>query len=535
VLLAEADLDPAEETLLGNYVQGGGNLIAMRPDLDLADLFGLTFVATQPEQPLQFFSMDTSREPGTGLTSESLQYHGEADLYTLNGATVLASLWEDMYTPSPYPAVALHTMGQGRSAAFVFDLARSIVWSRQGNPAWKDSEGDGLPGYRPGDLFFRTTGESWLAPERTRIPQADEVQRFLANLILTLSEAPLPRLWYLPDGHKTIMVNTGDAESMAGATLEPIMDDLEGYGGFYTHYLREAGISGTTEAMEAGWRARGHETGPHMWGGGPQTCDVLRNAYQSITDAILEKFGHGSRTARNHTIDWCGWVDMAAIEADYGTGLDTNYYHYLPDLLPYGENANGYFTGSGLPQRFMDEEGNLLPIYQAATPWADEWFADNGWTAEETVQIVQDMFSAAESGYYSAFVANVHHVRYYGADPITYDWANAVWAHARDNGIPLWSAEMLLDFLEARNGSAFNNIRWNGVALSFVFQTPAGGQDLTLMVPGEAGGNDLLSITLDGSPIPYGTETIKGRPYALFTTQASQARVIARYGAADRR
>jgi hypothetical protein len=529
-LLAETDLGPAEELLLRNYVSGGGNLIAMRPDHDLADLFGLAFVATRAEGPLQFFAVDTTREPGTGIVDVSLQYHGEADSYELNGAVALANLWNDISTPSPNPAVSLHGVGNGSAVAFSFDLAKSIVLMRQGNPAWKNTEGDGLGGYRPEDMFVRLNGDKWLAPERTRIPQADEEQRFLANLILTLHGLPLPRVWYLPAGHKAVMVNTGDAEGGGGAYLEQVMNDAASYGGSYTHYLMEAGITQTDASMEARWRAQGHEVGPHVYGSGLETCEVLRAAYQQIIAHLQATFGHGGRTARNHTIDWCGWSDMAAIEAEFGTGLDTNYYHYIPALLPYGDNSNGYFTGSGLPQRFSDEQGNLLEIYQALTEWPDEWFADNGFTADQTVQIIESMFAAAEKGSYSAFVANIHHVRYYGADSMTHTWANAVWAYARDHDIPMWSAEMLLDFVQARNAVRLTHILWNGVSLSFDFGTPVGGQDLTLMVPAVAGGGRLASVLVDGRVVPYTVETIKGRSYGLFTTQTTSAHVVVTYG-----
>ena len=34
------------------------------------------------------------------------------------------------------------------------DLARSVVYTRQGNPAWVGQERDGAVGIRPDDLFF---------------------------------------------------------------------------------------------------------------------------------------------------------------------------------------------------------------------------------------------------------------------------------------------------------------------------------------------------------------------------------------------
>ena len=57
---------------------------------------------------------------------------------------------------------------------------------------------------------------------------------------------------------------------------------------------------------------------------------------------------------------------MARIEANRGTQLDTNYYHYLNGSLFDPVTTNGYFTGSGLAQRFIDENGELLGIYRDA-------------------------------------------------------------------------------------------------------------------------------------------------------------------------
>ena len=44
------------------------------------------------------------------------------------------------------------------------------------------------------------------------VPQADEQQRLLANLITEMNrdKAPLPRFWYLPRGEKAALVETGD-------------------------------------------------------------------------------------------------------------------------------------------------------------------------------------------------------------------------------------------------------------------------------------------------------------------------------------
>ena len=387
VLLAESNLDASGEILFRDYVEDGGSLIAMKPDHGLGDVVGLDFDGVRPESLLEYFAVDTSKQPGSGIYGQSLQYHGAAENYTSNGADSLATLYNGLTTPSQNPAATLNTFGDGKAAAFAFDVAKSIVLTRQGNPDWKNSEGcDGAGGYRPADLFVRCNGDRYLAPERLGVPQADELQRFLANLVQELSTQPLPRLWYLPGKNKAIVINTGDGEDDAGAALDVVVQDANSYGGKYTTYFRESGINGTTAEMEAAWRAAGNDTGVHSFGGDTSDFATQRSAFQSITDALRAKYGHDALTVRNHHINWTGWSEMAEIEAEFGTRLDTNYYHYNGWLLAAnGRNgAQGWFTGSGLPQRFSDANGNVLPIYQALTQWPDEWFADNGWTAAET-------------------------------------------------------------------------------------------------------------------------------------------------------
>ncbi len=97
----------------------------------------------------------------------------------------------------------------GQAAAFTYDLARSVVGTRQGNLAWAGQKRDGaINPIRSDDLFF----PDWVDFNKIAIPQADEQQRLLANLItqMSLDRTPLPRFWYLPRGEKAAVVMTGD-------------------------------------------------------------------------------------------------------------------------------------------------------------------------------------------------------------------------------------------------------------------------------------------------------------------------------------
>ena len=539
VVAAEMDLNAAEEQLLRDYVRAGGVLVAMRPDADLADLFAVRVLGSRPERLVEHFAVDAQAPLARGIVEQSLQYHGEATHYALAGATALAYLYDDADTPSSYPAVTVHRYGNGSAVAFAFDLAKSIVLMRQGNPEWQNTEGDTMPGYRPMDLFLRPDGTCYFDPKRLMIPQADEKQRFLANLIVRLMDKPLPRMWYLPGRHKVIVINAGDGEGNFGPEIAPALDACASYGGRFTVYLMTRGIERTTVEEEAAWRGAGHEVGVHVYGGGPdgaEAHEALRDAYGKITADLNSKFAHGSRTARNHTVDWTGWVDMAAIEAEFGTGMDLNYCHYihLESLRP----AAGYLTGTGLPQRLIDAKGQVLPIYQATSHWLDEFFVYNEIPPEQAAQIVIQMLEAAEQGYYSAFAAGIHPCRftgYGGKDKITPVWPHAIWTYCRDRQIPLWSAEMLLDFVEARDRVRFENITWQigtkpeSCQLAFDFHTPTAGQELSIMVPSVWSGRVLKSITAGGQTADFTTETVKGIQYGILTTTAAEAHVAAAY------
>src|SRR5690606_31590667 len=134
---------------------------------------------------------------------QSIQFQGTADLYTLNGAISLATLYADANTATLHPAVTWNHVGTngGKAIAFTYDLGRSIVYTRQGNPLWSGQKRDGTSGpIRSDDMFY----PDWVDLNKVVIPQADEQQRLLANIILraNMQRKPLPRFWYFPRGLK---------------------------------------------------------------------------------------------------------------------------------------------------------------------------------------------------------------------------------------------------------------------------------------------------------------------------------------------
>ena len=103
------------------------------------------------------------------------------------GAAQVAALYAGP-TSAGAPAVtpSVGSAG-GQVAAFSFDLARSVVYTRQGNPS-----GPGAPQAptRAHDFFL----PNWLNLDKVGIPQADEQQRLLANLVTQMSGDRIPCL-----------------------------------------------------------------------------------------------------------------------------------------------------------------------------------------------------------------------------------------------------------------------------------------------------------------------------------------------------
>jgi FlgD Ig-like domain len=551
VVLARTSLTQAQVDALTTWVGAGGNLIAMRPDKKLAPLLGLTDAGdTLSNENLQ---IDTTQPPGRGLTSTPLQFHGAADLYTLNGARAVATL-----SPGGNPAVSLRTVGAGHAAAFTYDLARSVVYTRQGNPKWAGQNRDKFaflpnpdPVIRSNDNFFggdpNDVQPDWVDLNRVAIPQADEQQRLLANMIVQFSVTPTPRFWYLPHGKKAAIALTGDDHG--GGWTSHVFEHLWGLGSAgckalptdqalldtwtcprATSYFWPDGPNpadptyvppiGDTEASN--WTKYGFEFADHPMIDQSTGCtDYTPTSLNASLDAELANFHQkypsvpGPTTVRTHCIVWSDWASQPKADLARGIRLNTDYYYFPAEWT---QNRPGLFTGSGMPMRFADCDGSLIDVYQAATYAADDATKpqamkdDNANT--EVPKMAQALMDNAlgANGYYDAFTIQVH------TDQPAHDTGRyAIVDYAMAHGVPVISEAQLLRWLDGRNASSFKDIAFgpDGKLTFKIDQAPAAA-GLRAMLPAQG----LGAITRDGSPVAYDTQTIKGVEYALFAADS---------------
>ena len=97
----------------------------------------------------------------------------------------------------------------------------------------------------------------------------------------------------------------------------------------------------------------------------------------------------------------------------------------------------------------------------------------------------------------------------------------AIVAAAKARGVPIVSAEQMLDWLDGRNGSSFGNLSFADRRLQFTVARAAGSRGLVGMVPAAALGG-FTGLTRDGAPVAVEQRIVKGIPYAVFPAEAGQ-------------
>ncbi len=520
VLLGNSTLTSSQVTMLTDWVNGGGHLIAMRPDKKLTGLLGLTDLSATLANA--YLKIDTASGPGEGLVNQTIQFHGTADRFGLNGASAIATLYSGVSTSNGSPAVSLRNVGAngGTAAAFAFDLARSVIYTRQGNPAWSGQErdGDSYNLIRSDDLFFGDASfdpqPDWINLDKVAIPQADEQQRLLANLIIRMNEdrKPLPRFWYLPRGLAAAVVMTGDDHDGVGTAgrfdmqydMSPAGCNLDNWECIRsTSYIFPSNT--LTNSQASAYNAQGFEIGVHVTSNCTNwTASTLEGYFTSQLGSWSSKYSSLPSPVSNrmHCIAWSDYATMPATELRHGIRFDTNYYYWPPTWI---NDRPGFFTGSGMPMRFADLQGNLIDVYQATTQLTDE----SGQSYPYTIDTLLDRALGPE-GYYGVFTANAHN------DVAETVESDAIVNSARARGVPVVTARQMLLWLDGRNSSRFSGLAWDGTTLQFSVVAGAGANGLTALVPVPPG-MTVSGVARNGSAVTYAVKTLKGIAYAQFS------------------
>ncbi|MFV9505134.1 MAG: hypothetical protein AB4911_11280 [Oscillochloridaceae bacterium umkhey_bin13] len=555
VMLAPGPLTQGQISALHDYVAAGGNLLALRPDPQLATVLGVRFLGTT--RAGDELRLDPRLINARGYDPGALQLHGWYDRLDPAGATVLAR------SATGDPLITYQRFGLGQACLWAFDLAHCIALLRQGNPVWINQERDGMEGVRSSDLFV-----DWIDLDRIAVPQADEHQRLFSAMIEQLAAPPLPRLWYFPEQAPATLVMTGDAHGSPVGPIEELLAIVERHGGsasiYYTpppastagRMARKARrvasrlpLMGDSLRRDnplpepdhvAAWRDRGHEFGMH-----PYVEAGLAQGYQYHWDEFL-KYGYGPLppTVRTHRVLWFGWVENARVQARYGLRMNLDHYHSGGAVRRADASwAAGYLGGTGLPMRFVAEDGTLLSVYQQPTHLVDEHLInvfdtghDMGLDGTAAAAITLAQLADSIQRYPAALGLQCH------VDPFLFGgmkaaqvsaWLDSTLAYAQAHNLPIMSAERWLAFTEARAATRITQLQWDATQrrLEGLLEVPSGvpaGQ--TLLLPTHHAGADLRTCTLGGVAQSGQLQILAGRSYTAFTLKPGSQQLTVSYG-----
>lgn len=507
VVVAETPLSDERAALFTAYVAGGGRLVAMRPDPRLHDVLGIAaVVGSTPDG----YTAINQAGPGVGLQSVTLPIKGVADHYAMAGASEVAALYSTRDVPANRPAVVRHN----RTAAWAFDLARSVAYTRQGDPAIAGLDRDGTPGYVTSDIFFQA-----IDLDRLHVPHADVQMRLFSRVItdLLVDSQPLPRLWYFPGTARTLLVATADSHSNDPAAYAGLIDAVEAVDGRISLYLPRfldlAAVPTTT------WAAAGHELGFHPYFAADGIPGDFAEGYSRAANwfaTALPGVTPGP-TTRHHGGEWGGWVDPVAVMNGFSVRMNLDYYSAGPalDHPTQAQQAHGYINGSGLPMRFVNAAGQVQPVYQQSTTLSVDQliYGDHSQnlTPAEALEVSRQLIDASQAGGYSAVGAQFQ-VEYYLFDEVK-PWVDGTLAYAAGQQVPVWSAERWLAFVEARAATTLTDQVWDAATgqLSLTVTVPSGAEPQSVLVPATFGGKVLANVTIDGQTTAPSALNVNGR------------------------
>ena len=522
VIVAPCGEDTGAEAAALEALRQGTPVVFLRPSAETAAELGITnkqrrtaneaYIAPERDHPLWFAAV-----------GDFLQFHGTADMYGEYGGRERVLAWiAGRDWALPYPAIVTGTYGAGRFAVFTYDLATSTVLFHQGrreqastgpNP---DADGDGL--YSPSDLFIGYRDRTLLD-----LPQADLQQQLLVRILEWAGEphAPLARLWYYPDAAPAIVLVNGDSDGMTRPQMEWYTNMVEAHGGEYTVYLMEEHLRHLTPEMERDYRQRGHSAGPHIWHSLKPTVEQMRSRIQEEVALFEERYGYPPKTTRHHCVIWPGWVETAKALADAGFRMDTNY--RAGDHQQYG-----YLTGSGLPMRFIDEDGEFIEIFEQETLFCDDYvLVDKSFlpplSEEQAITVSQEYIDAARDHYHTVVHLYFHPIYATGVQVKTGQfirtagWFEAVLKYAAQKELPVPSTDAWCTFNEQRRTVVLAQQCWEASSgvLRLTVEAKSALPGATLLVPVRYAGLEIAEVLLDGEPMVLTRRSVAGVARAL--------------------
>jgi hypothetical protein len=327
---------------------------------------------------------------------------------------------------------------------------------------------------------------------------------------------------------------TNDGESRGETDFEPQFRDIDSMGAKMSIYILD--VNKVSKDWVDKWTAKGHEIAGHpddtREANSPEWSH-MDSAINAKKSEIAYKYGLGMTTNVNHWFVWCGrdadgksdFGAEAMLEEKNGIELDLNYARYNiksnqgDNFLGPNGIDQGNFTGSGLVMKFAGGDGHIINVYQQLNAVYDQQYNESH-DPEGFYNCFKGLMDRSlHNEVYSFISVKSHNDEYYFSKaPLM-----KMLAYAKNNGIPVWTALKLLDFIKMRDNATFTDISWSGNKLSFnLNSTLKHSNGLTFMVPFRYRDRRINSITRNGKDTPFIHRYVKGSEYAFLTVKPGE-------------
>ncbi|GEM_PF-1728113 len=528
-LLARMELEAEEMEALGRYVERGGRLIAFRPPAEMAGLFGCREAkGVQGVYALAcegFVVVDQGHPATSGFPESGMQFKGDAELYMPEEANRIASFCTEPEGLLPFAGVALWYQGRGATALFAYDLVETVVRLHQGNPEQgsdglrPDADRDGM--FKPNDLYVGETD-----PRMKLVPQADLHQDLLVRVLRFLTDDGLPllRVWHYPDAKPAAVFLNGDSDGMVDGDLQRVETLTRRYGAQFTVYAMEEHFSLFPSDAIPGLKRRGLDFGPHPFcGSRTPTVEEMGRHLGAISSDFERHFGYRATSVRNHNVICPGWTGTFEHLSRLGYRIDTNHMatrYFYP----------GYLSGSGLPFKFIDRNGEIIDLYEQATTLVDDptthkWLRPT-FSLEEALEVEQRVFEDCVGRYHTVFHHYFHpgiqkdkNWHRYGGPDGNYA-AKALYRAlelTRSHWLSTFTGEAWAEFNDGRRTIRIRALK-AGIGLCvFEMESGCNVEGLTLMLPGRSDGEALSSVRVDGQPVEVQSVEWEGLSWCVWS------------------
>ncbi len=507
------DIDYYEWEELLKYIREGGKLILIRPPISVCEELGLGFEKRLSDYVLvpKYVSINYANLLVRDLVDKPIQVVVDAELYKINcnEYEVLAYYNICYNRRTNYPAIISLKYEKSRVVVFTYDVIENIVLLRQGRYENSSKDIDGCGAHKPNDLFI-----GLIDPRLKWIPQADIHMRLLTRTIEYLigDVFPLIRVWYFPKLADGIVIMTGDSDVMSKEDFELLVRIIEKYNATYTLFLRPEELH-VLEGYDINeLKEKGLTLGYHTFPGFKPTISEAKERISRQIKLLNEK-GVSASVHRGHCTIWVGWVDMAKILRKNGVRMDFSYY-------PYRYFQTGYLNCSGLAMKFIDENGEILDIYEQSTQWADDVaLTDKTFLdpipMDRLIELTKSTIKESLSKYHTAITFCIHPFNMRTNILNSKVWLEEVLKYCDEKGVPILDASTWLEYNDLRRSIKLINFSENNGIVIYTIKASRSVTSLTLMVPYKYKSKTLSYVEANGKRIKFKLKVINGSRYGF--------------------